>query len=248
MPETRIVPAEATISLGVAITKRDEDRRLVFGFAKFAESPEARGTLLVDTQGDLVTPDDLEDAAYGYVLVSRDAGEMHETAGAGTLVESFVVTPEKLIQMGLEGDAVPQGWWVGYHVAEVEEGQSDPWDRITSGEYAGFSIEGFGIREEYDEADVAKADVEGVEKCYDDGLTIDAYSDRSLSPDALAERRQFILDMQTQGRITMVERDHLLEMLPEPPEFTAFVAEQRADREASTVLGRVREALGLTSE
>ena len=129
------------VSIPMNIEKRDDDRRLVFGFAKFAEDPENRGYYYVDKQQDIIHPDDLEESAYDYVLTSRDAGEMHVTKGAGSLVESFVVTPEKLEKMGLPGDSLPAGWWVGYKVDN-----DDAWSKIKSGEYAGFSVEGVARR------------------------------------------------------------------------------------------------------
>lgn len=250
---TKIVEPDDAISLGVEITKRDDERRLVFGFAKFAENPARRGTLLVDRQDDIVTPRDLEDAAYDYVLTSRDAGEMHETSGAGHLVESFMVTPDKLEKMGLAPDAVPQGWWVGYHVAPVEKGEVDPWDRIKSGEYGGFSIEGFGVREpveiaeKVDDASEPEPEGEDLAKGHVD-LDIDPWSDEGLDANAFAERRQMILELHRGNRITEAERDSLLQMLPPPEEYVALVAQQRAAREEEGLLARVRRALGLDAE
>lgn len=273
----RTIDPEAALSLGVEINKRDDDRRLVFGYAKFAEHPEERGTLLVDRQGDMVLPSDLEDAAYEYVLTSRDAGEMHVTKGAGLLVESFVVTPEKLEKMGLPGDAVPQGWWVGYRVGEPEPGQPDPWDKIRSGEYAGFSIEGFGYRDEIpdglakgahdgDDAptpDAPAADAPAPEAAepvapapgtpdlvakYHVDLELDPWSDDGLPEEAFAERRQMLMDLQRENRITMAERDALLACLPPPAEYRALLAAQRAQREEATVLDRMRLALGLAPQ
>lgn len=241
--QPRTVEPESAISLGVEINKRDDERRLVFGFAKFAEDPSNRGHLLVDRQGDVVLPSDLEDAAYEYVITSRDAGEMHVTKGAGSLVESFVVTPEKLEAMGLPADSVAQGWWVGYHVSEVEKGDSDPWEKIKSGEYAGFSIEGFGIREEVDLAPVAEERADLAKGHVD--LDIDPWSDEGLDSGAFAERRQLILDLHRNNRITEAERDALLQTLPPPAEYLSLVASQRAVREEQTLLDRVRRALGL---
>lgn len=138
----------ASYRIPLEISKRDDDRRLVFGFAKFSEDPDNRGYLLIDKQGDVITPDDLENSAYSYVLDSRDAGEMHITKGAASLVESVMITPEKLAAWGLPEDSVPIGWWTGYHVHEVEKGTPDPWDKIVKGEYTAFSVEGVAVREE----------------------------------------------------------------------------------------------------
>lgn len=147
---------DGRVSIPLHITKTDDERRLVFGFAKFSEDPDNRGYLMVDRQGDIITPEDLEESAYDYVLTSRDAGEMHVSKGAASLVESVMITPEKLEAWGLEGDAVPIGWWTGYHVHEVEKGQPDPWEKIKKGEYTAFSVEGKAVREP---AQVTKASI-----------------------------------------------------------------------------------------
>lgn len=117
------------------ITKLDDDQRLVFGYASVAV--KADGETVVDSQDDVISPETLEKAAYDYVLRSRDGGVMHEKMGVATLVESFVVTPEKLKALGLAEDALPQGWWVGYRVDDA-----DVWKRVKSGELSMFSIGG----------------------------------------------------------------------------------------------------------
>ena len=72
------------------------------------------------------------------MLEFRSAGEGHDPAlrGVGVMVESVVFTAEKRAAMGI-GDAVPDGWWVGYLIRD-----EDAWRRIVSGEYSMFSIEG----------------------------------------------------------------------------------------------------------
>lgn len=239
---TTIDPEDA-ISLGVEFTKRDDERRLVFGFAKFAEDPAARGHLYIDRQDDVITPADLEDAAYEYVLESRDAGEMHVTKGAATLVESFMVTPEKLTAMGLPTDAVPQGWWVGYKVHE-----DDAWARIKDGTYTGFSVEGFGFRDELPE--VEKADDETVEKLYDepyhgDGCMCEEHA--PITDEQARERRDLIQQMFRASVITEPERDRLLAELPAPAEYRELTAEQMVESKMNAMLGRIREAMGLDS-
>lgn len=123
------------------ITKRDDDQQLAFGWANV--SLTADGDRVIDSQNEFIPPHVLEQAQYRFVLVSRQAGHMHaKTAGVGTLVESFVATPEKLEAMGLAKDALPVGVWVGFHVEDA-----DVWKRIKSGELSMFSIGGRGIRE-----------------------------------------------------------------------------------------------------
>jgi hypothetical protein len=122
----------------VQVIKTDAKRQQVFGWASIAMSD---GELTVDSYGDIIEPEDLEDAAYEFVLRFRDLNEKHEGPVQGQLIESLVVTPEKLAKMGLASDAMVMGWWVGFWVP-------DPvvFAKIESGEYTMFSIEGRALR------------------------------------------------------------------------------------------------------
>lgn len=129
--------------------KADPARQMVFGWASVAATPD--GFLVEDRQGDVITKaEDLEDAAYDFVLESRTAGEMHETIGVGTLVESIVFTPDKLEKLGLKPDALPTGWWVGFKVNDAV------WKRVEDGELVAFSIAGTGERSELSADDLTK--------------------------------------------------------------------------------------------
>lgn len=116
------------------IAKRDDEKFLVFGYASMAD--------VTDSQGDVISIDTLEKAAYDFVLHSRTGGEMHEVMGVATLVESIVFTPEKLAALGLAEDALPHGWFVGFKVHDTEA-----WQKIKNGDYSMFSIGGRAIRE-----------------------------------------------------------------------------------------------------
>jgi hypothetical protein len=122
------------------IIKTDAKRQLVFGWASVAVNKD--GSPLVDRQGDVIDPADLEDAAYVFVLKFREANERHQDSIEGQLVESLAVTPEKLEKMGLPSDALPAGWWVGFYVPDPAV-----FAKVESGEYTMFSIEGSAVRE-----------------------------------------------------------------------------------------------------
>ena len=130
------------MSAEFSIFKSDDDKRLVFGWASVAI--RADGTQIEDWQGDMIDPDDLEEAVYEYVLNFRDAGEEHipTMRKKGKLVESVVFTKEKMKAMGIPEGIVPEGWWIGFKVHDDEA-----WAKIKSGEYRMFSIEGSGVRE-----------------------------------------------------------------------------------------------------
>jgi hypothetical protein len=125
------------------IAKVDDDRRLVFGYANVAVS--ADGVQIEDSQGDLIDPQDLEDAAYEFVLKFGDSGVMHAGEAVGKMVESFVITPEKLAAIGLvakaDGVLPKAAWWVGFHV------EPDAFAKVKDGTYKMFSIQGTGERE-----------------------------------------------------------------------------------------------------
>lgn len=141
------------------IAKVDPDKRQVFGWASVSR---VNGEDIVDLQGDIVEIDEIEKSAYQYVLESRKGGDMHQRVSkfdshdqplhTADMIESFVVTPEKLEKMGLPEDALPLGWWVGYHVNDDVQ-----WGMVKSGERTGFSIHGKGTRKSVSKGLVSKA-------------------------------------------------------------------------------------------
>lgn len=47
-------------------------------------------------EGDIIEPEELENAAYEYVRLYGDGGEMHGRGGVAVLIESVVFTEEKM--------------------------------------------------------------------------------------------------------------------------------------------------------
>lgn len=132
----------ASISWNVEFSKIDSDKREVFGWASVVELD---GKPVVDRQGDWITPDEIEKAAYKYVMDSRKGGHQHRREGdapfhASDMIESIVFTPEKISKMGLPDD-FPVGWWVGYKVRD-----DDTWTKVKNCDVTGFSIHGSGKR------------------------------------------------------------------------------------------------------
>lgn len=130
----------STVKGRFKIAKSIEDKRIAFGWASIAKV-EA-GNDLVDLSDDIIEPDTLENAAYEFVKLYREGGEMHERGGCATLVESIVFTPEKMSAMGIPEGTLPTGWWIGFNVTDDEV-----WSKVKSGEYPMFSIEGEAVRE-----------------------------------------------------------------------------------------------------
>ena len=124
-----------------AISKVDESLQTVWGWASLAT--DADGTLVVDAQGDVILPAELQKAAHDFVLHSRDGGVMHETTGVATIVESLVTTPETIAALfpTVAKGLIPCGWVVAFKVTD-----SSVWKRVQSGELSEFSIHGIGDR------------------------------------------------------------------------------------------------------
>lgn len=117
------------------IKKVNRPAQQVFGWASVAVSID--GEEVIDSHEHTIDPEDLEKAVYDFNLMSRSLDENHTEAIQGYLVESLVVTPNKLEQMGLAKDALPQGWWVGFWVPDARVFQ-----KVVDGEYSMFSIQG----------------------------------------------------------------------------------------------------------
>lgn len=123
------------------IMKSDEERMLAFGWASV--SMRVDGEVIVDWQGDIIEPGELEDAAYEYVRLYGEGGEMHERGGVAVLIESAVFTKEKMQAMGIPEETLPVGWWIGFKVLDEEV-----WKKVKDGTYMMFSIEGEAERVE----------------------------------------------------------------------------------------------------
>lgn len=123
-------------SIPFKIAKADADQQLIFGWASVVEK---NGQLIIDKQGDAITPEDLEKAAYDFALNARAHGHMHEQTGTGRMVESMIFTKQKQDILGIDLGKV--GWWVGFKVDHPET-----WAAHKRGELPEFSIGGTGRR------------------------------------------------------------------------------------------------------
>lgn len=133
------------------IFKADDEKHLVFGWASISVTID--GEELEDRQHDIIEPEDLEEAAYEYVLNFRDTGEEHNDTmrKKGRLVESCVFTKEKQRAIGIPDGSIPVGWWVGFKIDD-----DAAWERVKSGMYKMFSIEGRANRKPVEKSAEAK--------------------------------------------------------------------------------------------
>lgn len=134
-------PKGSVLKSRFKIMKSDEDKMLAFGWASV--SARIGGEVIEDCQGDIIEPGELEAAAYEYVRLYGEGGEMHERGGVAVLVESVVFTVEKMQAMGIPEGTVPVGWWIGFRVTD-----KDVWEKVRDGTYQMFSIEGEAERVE----------------------------------------------------------------------------------------------------
>jgi len=138
------------------IVKIDADRKLVFGWASVIKDTSDK--VLLDRQDDFIdSEDELEKAAYEYVLKSRDGGEMHIRKGVSTMVESVVLSKEKQAALGIPAGVIPVGWWVGFKVNDDRV-----WGEVKKGGYVGFSVHGTGKRQT---TDMPIDKITEIEKC-----------------------------------------------------------------------------------
>lgn len=126
------------------IQKSEDEKRLAFGWASI--SIDESGEQLIDWQDDMIDPEELENAAYNFVRLYREGGEMHERGDCATLVESVVFTEEKMEAMGIPSGTLPIGWWIGFLVTD-----DDVWEKVKDGTYSMFSIEGDAERIEVED-------------------------------------------------------------------------------------------------
>ena len=146
--------------MAFTITKLNDEGNLVFGFANVSVAKSTSvgggGHEIFDLQLDAIPPDELESAAYDFVLNFRETDEMHKGPAIGHLVESMVFTPEKLQKLATDPTtgtvdpqvlsvlekALPPRWWVGFKL------NPESYQAVKSGKYKMFSIAGEADREE----------------------------------------------------------------------------------------------------
>lgn len=132
----------ATVSGSFRVTKSNDVKQRIFGPASVIVKG---GVDVEDHQGDVIPLDELENAAYEFVMEARGSGIDHDGGPIdGVLVESFVVTSEKLEALGIPEDVAkqaPQQWWLGFHIPDKDAYEDAKHNR------SAFSIEGTAMRE-----------------------------------------------------------------------------------------------------
>jgi hypothetical protein len=110
---------------------KDDARQIVYGVVLVPD--------IVDSQGDVISKEEIEKAAHGFLIRARKHDVHHsDKPEAVETVESFVAPTD--FEMG--GKRVLKGSWVmGVHVSDRKI-----WKKVQKGELDGFSIGGTGER------------------------------------------------------------------------------------------------------
>lgn len=133
----RMMGDERMVKFSVEFAKTDDDARLVYGWASMVQTD---GNLVVDKQGDVITPETLVEAAHAFMTDARKGKLMHKGHVIAEVVESVIMTADVQKKMGVDlgGDV---GWFIGMKVHDDEV-----WKGIKDGTYRAFSIGGRGVR------------------------------------------------------------------------------------------------------
>ena len=128
--ESKIEKAEFSFESPVELWK-DDAKQITYGIVLHPDT--------VDSQGDIVSKAEIEQAAHRYLAESRRADIQHsETPADIEVVESYVAPQD----MTIAGQPVLKGSWVmAHHVKDAEV-----WKGITEGKLTGLSIGGSGVR------------------------------------------------------------------------------------------------------
>jgi len=126
------------------VIKTDAKTGMVYGWASV--SAKADGSPLVDRDGDTIPTPVLESAMHDFMASYRSGGVMHEGDDEGIVVESLLVTAEKLEAMGIPAEvaqSIPEGAFIGLKLDPT----SATFQRVQSGELGMFSIFGKAVIE-----------------------------------------------------------------------------------------------------
>jgi len=93
-----------------------------------------------DAQGDMVSEEEIEKAAHGFLVKSRVIGKNHVERAKADVVESYIAPMDLIIN----GQRVRKGSWV----MSVKIHDLKLWEEVKEGEITGFSIGAVGVRHE----------------------------------------------------------------------------------------------------
>lgn len=117
---------------GLEIVKVDKDKQIVYGVFLWPEK--------ADHDGDVLSAEDIEKVAHGFMADYRTIDEMHRQVIKADIVESAIAWKDDL---EYHGKKLKRGVWFGaVHVTD-----KDVWEKVKDGTYKGFSVRISGQRE-----------------------------------------------------------------------------------------------------
>lgn len=114
------------------ILKMDDEQRIVYGWASVVTED---GNPVVDTQGDVISPSEMEKMANNFMLDVRKAKAMHEGGQIGEVIHSMPLTEELMKAFDIYSDR--EGWLIAMKVHDDET-----WSEMKKGKFTGFSVGG----------------------------------------------------------------------------------------------------------
>ncbi len=127
---------EARFNFDLEIHKIDDEQGVVFAWASVVEED---GVAVIDHEGDVISPEELEKAAFEFVMEVRTGGDMHVQKGVAELCASMVFTDDVQTALGIDIGKV--GWLTGWKIRDAAV-----LEKIKSGERPMMSIHGTGER------------------------------------------------------------------------------------------------------
>lgn len=123
---------EHDVAKSADVLKLDNERRIAWGWAYVST---IKGEIQTDTQGDSISPAEMEKMADRFMASARMAKAMHEGEQIGEVLHSFPLTAEIAKAFGMETDR--EGWIIGMKIHD-----DAVWDQMKAGTFKGFSIGG----------------------------------------------------------------------------------------------------------
>jgi len=120
----------------VEVIKIDKTKHLVYGVFLVPEK--------ADWDGDVISPEDIEEVAHKFVADYRTIDEMHKNIITADIVESAIAWVDDL---DYHGKKLTKGTWFG----AIKVKDAKVWDKIEAGEYKAFSVRIAGVREPIEE-------------------------------------------------------------------------------------------------
>lgn len=127
---TKAIGAETAPAVGVSPM-----RQIVYGVVLEPDT--------FDAQDDTISPEEIEKAAHSFLSESRVIGSEHAGEIAAVPVESFVAPQDLQFNDPVYGQQIVRkgSWVLGMKIRDPGQ-----WQKVINGEYAGFSVGGFGLR------------------------------------------------------------------------------------------------------